>query len=75
MVSSPVDSLRETERNGRSLPFTRAKCSFTACNDSASIQLLPTQQPGHTFKPAFPGSYHNRAALPQAAHPDLKSAA
>ena len=31
MVSSPVDSRRDTERNGRSLPFAEDKWSFTAC--------------------------------------------
>ena len=31
MVSSPVDSRRDTERNGRRRPFAEDKWSFTAC--------------------------------------------
>jgi len=37
-VSSPVDSRRDTERKGRSLPFTEARCPFTAC----TVEMLPT---------------------------------
>ena len=36
-VSSPVDSRRDTEWKGRSLPFTEARCPFTAC----TVEMLP----------------------------------
>ena len=36
-VSSPVDSLSDTERNGRSLPFTKARLPLTAYTGSIAM--------------------------------------